>query len=93
MTFIDSYLYYIKVKLLKTKDKAEEKLIVLIKHAKVEMSKQVYYFQSNSGGKYSFGQFTKYIKLKEIYYEFTNSNTFQKNSVTKHTNCTLVNTA
>ena len=75
MTFIDSHSYYIKVKLLKTKNKAEEKLIVLIKHAEVEMSRQVNYFQSNGGGKYSFGQFTKYIKSKEIYYEFTNSNT------------------
>ena len=37
MTFIDSYLQYIKVKLLKTKDKAEEKLIALIKHAEVEI--------------------------------------------------------
>ena len=44
MTFIDSYSYYIKVKLL-------------------------------SGSKYSIGQFTKYIKLKEIYYEFTNFDT------------------
>jgi len=43
MTFIDGHSRYIKVKLLKTKDKAKEKLIALIKHAKVKMGKQVNY--------------------------------------------------
>ena len=36
MTFIDSHSQYIKVKLLKTKDKAEKKLIALIECAEVE---------------------------------------------------------
>ena len=36
MTFIDDHSQYIKVELLKTKDKAKEKLIVLIEHAEVK---------------------------------------------------------
>ena len=36
MTFIDSHLRYIKVKLLKIKDKAKEKLIILIEYVEVE---------------------------------------------------------
>ena len=39
MTFIDSHSQYIKVKLLKTKDKAEKKLIALIECAEVETGK------------------------------------------------------
>jgi len=44
ITFINSHSQYIKVKLLKTKDKAEEKLMALIKYAKVETGKWVNYF-------------------------------------------------
>jgi len=51
MTFIDSHLWYIKVKLLKTKDEAEEKLMALIEHAKAKTGKQVNYFQSDGGSK------------------------------------------
>jgi len=59
---------------LKTKDKAKEKLIALIKYAEVEIGKQVNYFQSNGGGEYSSGQFAKYLKSKGIHHEFTNPN-------------------
>ena len=44
MTFIDSHSWYIKVKLLKTKDKAEKKLIALIKYIEVKTGEQVNYF-------------------------------------------------
>jgi len=44
MTFIDSYSQYIKVELLKTKDKAKEKLMALIEHAEVETDEQMNYF-------------------------------------------------
>jgi len=40
---------------LKTKDEAKEKLMALIEHAEVQTGKQVNYFQSNGGGKYSSG--------------------------------------
>ena len=75
MTFIDSHSQYIKVELLKTKDKAKEKLMALIERTEVETSKWVNYFQSNGGGKYSSGWFAKYLKSKEIHYKFTNPNT------------------
>ena len=55
MTFIDGHSRYIKVELLKTKDEAVEKLIALIEHAEVETGKQVNYFRSDGGGKYSSG--------------------------------------
>jgi len=90
MTFIDSHSWYIKVKLLKTKDKAEEKLMALIEYAEVKTGEQVNYFQSNGGSKYSTGWFTKYLKSKGIYHEFTNPDTPQENGVAKHANCTLV---
>ena len=92
MTFIDGHSWYIKVKLLKIKDEAEEKLMALIKHAEVETGKQVNYFRSNSSSKYSSGQFAKYLKSKGIHHEFTNSDTPQENGVAKHANCTLVHT-
>jgi len=93
MTFIDGHLRYIKVKLLKTKDKAEEKLIALIECAEVETSKQVNYFRSDSGSEYFSGQFAKYLKSKEIHHEFTNPDTSQENSVAKRANRTLVHVA
>ena len=74
MTFIDGHLWYIKVELLKTKDEAKEKLMALIEHAEVETGKQMNYFQSNGGSKYSSGWFAKYLKSKEIHHEFTNPN-------------------
>jgi len=40
---------------LKTKDKAEEKLMALIEYAEVKTGEQVNYFQSNGGGGYSTG--------------------------------------
>jgi len=78
---------------LKTKDEAEEKLMALIEHAEVEMGEQVNYFQSDGGGKYSAGQFAKYLKSKGIHHKFTNHNTPQENGVTEYANCTLVHTA
>ena len=93
MTFIDGHSQYIKVELLKTKDKSEEKLMVLIEHAKVETGKQVNYFQSDGGGECSSGWFAKYLKSKGIHYEFTNPDITQENSVAEHANCTLVHAA
>jgi len=93
MTFIDGHSRYIKVELLKTKDEAEEKLMALIEHAKVETGEQVNYFQSDGGGEYSSGQFAKYLKSKGIHHEFTNPDTPQENSVAKCANRTLVHTA
>jgi len=75
---------------LKTKDKAEKKLMALIEHAEVEMSEWVNYFQSNGSGEYFSGQFAKYLKSKEIHYEFTSPDTPQEKGVAKHTNHTLV---
>jgi len=86
MIFIDDHSQYIKVKLLKTKDEAKEKLMALIEHAEVETSKRVNYFWSNGGSKYSSGQFAKYLKSKGIHHEFTNPDTPQENGVAKHTN-------
>ena len=51
------------------------------------------YFWSNSSGKYSSEWFVKYLKSKGIYYEFTNPDTPQENSVTECANRTLVHTA
>jgi len=93
MTFIDGHSQYIKDKLLKTKDEAEERLMALIEYAEVETGKQVNYFQSNSGGKYFSEQFTKYLKSKEIHHKFTNPDTSQENGVAKHANHTLVHAA
>ncbi len=59
MTFIDGHSRYIKVELLKTKDEAVEKLMVLIEHAEVETGKWVNYFRSDGGGEYSSGRFAK----------------------------------
>ena len=53
MTFIDGHSRYIKVKLLKTKDEAKEKLIVLIEHAEVKTGEQVNYFRNDGGGEYT----------------------------------------
>ena len=53
--FIDSHSRYIKVKLLKTKSEAEEKMIALIECAEVETGKWVNYFRSDGGGEYSSG--------------------------------------
>ena len=90
MTFIDGHSRYIKVKLLKTKDKAEEKLMALIEHAEVKMGKWVNYFWSDGSSEYSSGWFAKYLKSKEIYYGFTNSDTSQENGVAKCANRILV---
>ena len=93
MTFINGHSWYIKVELLKTKDKAEEKLMALIEHAEVKMGKWVNYFWSDGGDEYSSGRFAKYLKSKEIHYRFTNSDTSQENGVAKCANCTLVHVA
>ena len=53
MIFIDSHSQYIKVELLKTKDKAVEKLMALIECAEVETGKRVNYFRSDGGSEYS----------------------------------------
>jgi len=71
---------------LKTKDEAKKKLMTLIKHAKVKTDEQVNYFQSNGGGKYSSGQFAKYLKSKGIHHKFTN----QENGIAECANRTLV---
>ena len=64
--------------------------MVLIEHTEVETGKQVNYFQSDGGGKYSSERFAKYLKSKGIYHEFTNPDTSQENSVAERTNRTLV---
>ena len=93
ITFIDSHPWYIKVELLKTKNEAVEKLIALIERAEVETGKQMNYFWSDGGGKYSSGWFAKYLKSKGIYHEFTNPDTPQENGVAERANRTLVHTA
>ena len=67
--------------------------MALIEYAEVKTGKQVNYFQSDGGGKYSSGRFAKYLKSKEIHHKFTNSDTPQENNVTERANCTLVHAA
>jgi len=55
MTFIDCHSQYIKVELLETKNKAEEKLMALIECTEVETGEWVNYFQSDGGSEYSSG--------------------------------------
>ena len=93
MTFIDSHSWYIKVKLLKTKNKAKKKLMALIEHAEVEIGEWVNYFQSDDGGEYFSKWFAKYLKSKGIHYKFTNPDIPQENGIAKHANCTLVHAA
>jgi len=72
MKFLDGHSYYLKVVLLKSKNKAEEHLKSLIEHAKVETGCCINFFRSDGGGEYSSDSLKKYFKLYDVYHKLTN---------------------
>ena len=93
MTFFDGHSHYLKVVLLKSKNKTEEQLKLLIKHAEVETGCCVNFFRSDGGGEYSLDSLKKYFKLYGIHHEFTNLDTPQENGSAEWVNCTVLNMA
>jgi len=93
MTFLDGHSHYLKVVLLKSKNRAEEQLKSLIEHAKVKTGYHINFFRSDGGGEYSSDSLKKYFKLHGIYYELTNPDTSQENGLAEQVNCTILDMA
>ena len=93
MTFLDGHSYYLKVVLLKSKNKAEEQLKSLIEHAEVETSCCVNFFRSDGSEEYSSDLLKKYFKLHGVYHELTNPDIPQENGLAKQVNCTILDIA
>ena len=69
ITFLNSYLYYFKVALLKLKDKTKEYLKNLIEHVQVETGYQLNYFHTDRDDDYVSESLKKYFVLNKIYYD------------------------
>jgi len=93
MTFLDGHSHYLKVVLLKSKNKAKEQLKSLIVCAEVETGCCVNFFRSDGGGEYSSDSLKKYFKLYGIYHELTNPDTPQENGSAKRVNRTILDMA
>jgi len=84
--FLNDHLYYLKVTLLKSKEKVEEDLKNLIEHFQVETEYQLNYFHTDRDGEYTSESLKKYFVSKKIHYELTNLDTPQENSSAEHIN-------
>ena len=93
MTFLDGHSHYLKVVLLKSKNKAEEQLKSLIECAKVETGCRVNFFRSDGSEEYSSDSLKKYFKLHGIHHELTNPDTPQENSSAEWINRTILDMA
>ena len=93
MTFLDSHSHYLKVVLLKSKNKAEEQLKSLIERTEVEIGCHVNFFRSDGGKEYSSDSLKKYFKLYGVHYKLTNLDTPQENGSAKQVNHTILDMA
>jgi hypothetical protein len=84
---------YVKVKLLRTKDKTCATLKAFIERAEVETGERVNYFRSDSGGEYGSKVLATYFESKGIHHEKTNAYTPQENGLAERTNRTIVEMA
>ena len=91
ITFLDGHSHYLKVVLLKSKNKAEEQLKSLIECAEVETGCCVNFFRSDGGGEYFSDSLKKYFKLHGVHYELTNPDTSQENGLAEWVNHTILN--
>ena len=93
MTFLDGHSHYLKVVLLKSKNKAEEQLKSLIECAEVEIGCCINFFRSDGGREYFSDLLKKYFKLHSVHYELTNPDTPQENGSAEWVNHTILNIA
>jgi len=93
ITFLNGHSHYLKVVLLKSKNKTKEQLKSLIECAKVETGCHINFFRSDGGGKYSSDSLKKYFKLHGIHHELTNPDTPQENGSAEWVNHTILDMA
>jgi len=90
VTLIDGYSHYVRVKPIRTKDKASGILTEWITCLETETREKVNFLRTNGREKYMGEKFQKWLKSKRIHYEFMNPNTLQENSMAKWLNQTIL---
>jgi len=88
--FVDGFLHYIRIKPIRTKDKASKMLMEWITQSGVETGERVNFLRTNRGGEYIANDFQKWLKTRSIYHEITNTNTPQENGVVERLNRTVL---
>ena len=93
VTFIDSYLHCLMVKLIKFKSEVPKLTKECLEQAEVETGECANYFHSDEGGEYRSTPLQDYFKSRGIHHEMTNAYMPQENGVSKWINHTLVEMA
>jgi len=74
VTFIDSFFYYMRVKLIKSKDEAPRALMEWITQSEVKTGKRANILRTDDGGKYIGLEFQGWLKSRGMHHEVTNTN-------------------
>jgi len=90
MTFVDGYSYFMKVKPIRTKDKASEVLTDWIMRSEIETGEKVNFLRTDGGGEYMESIFQNWLRTKGIYHKRTNPGTPQENGMAEQLNRTIL---
>ena len=90
VTFVDGFSHYVRIKPIRTKDKASKVLMDWITQSEVETTEQVNFLRTDGGEKYMADDFQRWLKARGIHYEVTNANTPQENGVAEQLNRTVL---
>ena len=66
MTFVDGFLHYVRIKPIRTKDKASKVLMNWIIRLEVETEERVNFLRTDGGGEYMANDFQRWLKTRGI---------------------------
>ncbi|KAF5347853.1 hypothetical protein D9758_013838 [Tetrapyrgos nigripes] len=92
LTLIDDATYWLETPLLRSKDESFTKYVIFQTTLKTQFNIIIKILQSDQGGEFLGGEFTKYLEGKGTERKLTVHDIPEQNSVAERSHCTLLNT-
>ena len=90
MMFVDGFLHYVRVKPIRSKDKASKVLKEWITCSEIETGKKANLLRTDGGGEYMGTEFQEWLRSRGMHHEVTNASTPQENGVAERLNRTIL---
>jgi len=90
VTFVDGFLYYVRVKPIRSKDEAFKVLKEWITYSKIKTGEKANLLRTDRGSKYIDTKFQEWLRSREMHHKVTNASTPQENGIVEYLNRTIL---
>jgi len=90
VTFVDGFSHYVRVKPIRSKDKASKVLKEWITRSEIETGEKANLLRTDGDSKYIGTEFQEWLRSRGMHHEVTNASTPQENRVAEHLNRTIL---